>query len=205
MPVIYIDILIAVNLFIDYLLLAGAARLLRQPYRRRRLVLAAFFGGMTCCIVLVPIHWLALTLYKIAAAFAVVRIAFRWEGWRVYLRQTAVFFIVSAIFAGAATAVWVFAAPAGMYMAGGVVYYNVSPLLLAGLTGISYLAVCGYERLIRRRTPEGYDYRLRIVMRGNETTLRVLYDSGNTLTEPFSGQPAAVVTLEAVKQLLPPG
>ena len=45
MPVIYIDVLLALNLFIDFLLLSVTARIRRRPHRRWRTVLGALFGA----------------------------------------------------------------------------------------------------------------------------------------------------------------
>ena len=66
-------------------------------------------------------------LLKLAAAAAVVRLAFRWFGWRSYFKQMAVFFISSTLLAGIAYALVIFAAPEGLYVVDGVVYYNISP------------------------------------------------------------------------------
>ena len=45
MPVIYLDVLLALNLFIDFLLLSAAARILRIPGRTGRRVLGALLGA----------------------------------------------------------------------------------------------------------------------------------------------------------------
>ena len=44
MPVIYIDVLLALNLWIDFILLLATARILRLPRRRWRMVLGALLG-----------------------------------------------------------------------------------------------------------------------------------------------------------------
>ena len=39
MPVIYLDVLVVLNWFIDFLLLSSTSRILRLPFKRWRLVL----------------------------------------------------------------------------------------------------------------------------------------------------------------------
>ena len=58
MPVIYIDVLLALNLWIDFILLLATARILRLPRRRWRMVLGALLGAATSC----PVSYTHLTL-----------------------------------------------------------------------------------------------------------------------------------------------
>ncbi len=150
MPVLYLDVLMAVNLLIDFLLLSVTARLLRLPGKKGRLLAGASAGALSSCMILLPAMPAAVSvLLKLAAAAAVVRLAFRWFGWRSYFKQMAVFFISSTLLAGIAYALVIFAAPEGLYVVDGVVYYNISPpdaglpdcdLLFFSLAGGSLLA-----------------------------------------------------------------
>lgn len=54
MPVLYLDVLIAVNLLIDFLLLSAAARILRLPVRRAGFWLVHLLGLLSCCMILLP-------------------------------------------------------------------------------------------------------------------------------------------------------
>ncbi len=204
MPVIYLDVLLALNLFIDFLLLTATGRILRLARKRWRLVLGAGVGAASCCLVLVPALPGPLSLlFKLAAACLIIRVAFRWQGVRAYIKQLLVFWVASSVFAGLAFALWFFAAPEGFYVLDGVVYYNASPLLLAALTVVSYFALSLYERFTRKRAPEGRDYRLMIDAGAGKAVLRALYDTGHHVTDVFSGSPVAIVRYEALAPCLP--
>ena len=204
MPVIYLDVLLALNLFIDFLLLTATGRILRLARKRWRLVLGAGVGAASCCLVLVPALPGPLSLlFKLAAACLIIRVAFRWQGVRAYIKQLLVFLVASSVFAGLAFALWFFAAPDGFYVLDGVVYYNASPLLLAALTVVSYFALSLYERFTRKRAPEGRDYRLMIDAGAGKAVLRALYDTGHHVTDVFSGSPVAIVRYEALAPCLP--
>ena len=151
-----------------------------------------------------PLSAVWLALFKLLSAALLIRIAFRWRGAAAYLKQLVVFFVLSTVLAGVAMALFLFAAPAGLYVIGGVIYYDVSPLMLTALTVLSYGIIRLYDRFTRKREPLGRDYRLRITLDGRTVELRALYDSGNGLTEPFSGAPTAVAALDAVEPLLSP-
>ncbi len=203
--VIYLDVLLAVNWVIDFLLLHATARLTHTPTRGRRLVLGAAVGAASCCVVLLPALPAPLSVAcKAAGALAMTAAAFRWCGVGALLRRTAVLFVLSAAFAGAAMALWVFVAPTGLQVVNGVVYYELSPLLLIALTAVSYGLLCLAGRFMRRREPAGRSYRLRIVYHGHTAEVAALYDSGNGLIEPFSGAPAVVADYAAVAAVLSP-
>jgi len=205
MPVIYVDVLLALNLYIDFLLLEATARLLRAPHRRRRLALGAVAGAFSSLLALFPeLPGALLVFLKITAALVIIRVAFCWQGPRGYIKQIVVFFVISTAFAGVSFALFMFAAPHGFYVLSGTVYYDVSPVLLIILTGLSYILIRLYDRFIRKKEPLGREYTLHIKMGDKTVKLRALYDSGNSLTEPFSGEPAAVAEYEGVKALLTP-
>lgn len=205
MPVIYLDVLIALNWFIDYLLLSATARILRLAVRRWRIVTGALLGASFSCLIFLPSIPVVLSLLiKLAAASLIVLVAFPWVGLKLYFKQLLVFFVISAAFAGISTAVWFFAAPAGFMVVNGVVYYDVPPLLLVGLTVLSYLCIRLYDRFIRKKAPVNREFTLILDCGGGEVHVRALYDTGLHLTEPFSGNPVAVVRYAAIAHALPP-
>lgn len=203
--VVYLDVLLAVNWVIDFLLLHAAARLTRTPYRGWRLVLGAAVGAVWCCTVLLPpLPALLIVALDAAGAVTMAATAFHFEGVGTLLRRAGVLFVLSAVFAGVAMAVCFWAAPDGLQVINGVVYYQISPLLLIALTALSYALLCLWGRWTRRREPLGRCYRLRITRGDCTVEVPALFDSGNGLTEPFSGAPVAVAAYASVAALLSP-
>lgn len=206
MSVIYLDVLVALNFLIDYLLLWGTARVLRHPCKRWRMVVAALLGGIGACVILLPplSFWLQ-TAIRLGIGNLLVLVAFSWNGPVAFVKQTVVLFVVSALFAGISAALWFFAAPQGLYVYNGVVYYDVSPLLLTALSVIGYGAVCVYDRLTQKHRPAGkIRYAITVCFDGRETTLATLLDTGHHVTEAFSGSPVVMVDRQAVSAILPP-
>lgn len=52
--VVYVDVLLALNLFINYLLLLSGACLLREKVRRWRLLLGAALGAIYALVIFCP-------------------------------------------------------------------------------------------------------------------------------------------------------
>lgn len=203
MPVIYLDVLIALNIFIDFLLLSATARILRIPYRRARLIAGALLGGASSCLIFIPDYYsVLLFILKLCSAFLIIRLAFRWQSFLLYIKQCTVFLISAALFAGIAYALWFFAAPSGFYVVNGIVYYNVSPLLLTILIVISYLAVSLYDRFTHKKISSNYDFHLLIDFDCGMADLRALYDTGHHVTDVFTGVPVIIVDYKAAEPYL---
>lgn len=204
MPVVYIDVLFLLNLWIDFLLLSLTARICRIPTRRIRLVLGAVTGAALCVLLFLPplSVWLSI-LIRLCGTVLLTVISFRLFSVRMFFKVFTVFSVVSAVFAGMATALWYTVAPAGFMVVGGVVYYDAPASLLIVFTAISYAVIVLYERLRRRTAPQNRVYTLEIQENGRQLVCSLLYDSGCTLKEPFSGRPALVIDRHAVDTLLP--
>ncbi len=204
--VIYADVLLAVNWWVDFLLLVLLRRITGAQARGWRLALGALCGGLTAFVLLLPPLpvWLSL-LCKAAGAALMVLVAFPPENGRCFLRRILWLFALSAGLAGLCEGVYYFFAPAGIYVSNGVVYYRISPLLLVGLTVLCYGILCLIGQRMRRSAPKRHRYAVSVSNRGRTVTLPCLYDSGNHLVEPFSGAPVIVMERDAVSSLLPEG
>ena len=205
MPVVvYGDILLALNWWMNFLLLLAVRRTLGGGARVWRLAMGALLGALTCFTLFLPplSVWWSL-LIKLAAAWLMVLAAFRWQGWRELTRRILLLFALSGGLAGLLGALYFFVAPPGLYVVNGVVYYAFPPLLLVVLSVLCYGVMWLSERLLRRRAPMGRLFRVTVAVGEERVMFPCLYDSGNHLTEPFSGRPVLVVEREVLEPILP--
>lgn len=201
--VIYVDVLLVLNGWIDYLLLLAVRRFSGSEAPGWRLALGALVGAGFCLALLLPPLplWGSLTV-KLASAVVMVLIAFRWRGIRLLLRQTMLLFCFSAGLAGLCGMLYFFVAPLDFYVSNGVVYYSVPPLLLVGLTVLCYGVLWVGERWMLRRAPKEHRYTVRLSIGERCVEFPCLYDSGNHLVEPFSGSPVLVLEREIAAGLV---
>jgi stage II sporulation protein GA (sporulation sigma-E factor processing peptidase) len=100
-------------------------------------------------------------------------------------------------------ALWMLLRPKSMLYYNGIVYFDISAVTLLAPqrrpTCCKPLLALRQGRTRRRLRP-----RRDPALSGRETRLSAMVDSGNRLTEPFSGSPAAVCRLEALRPLLSP-
>ena len=98
---VYADVLLAVNFLIDYLLLLFCARLSGRRMIRKRLLAGALVGALTSLVIfLPPLSFWPMTLLKAGIAALMVRLAYPWLSWRVFFRDSFLFFTVSFLLAG---------------------------------------------------------------------------------------------------------
>ena len=201
--VVYADILLLLNWWIDFLLLLGVRRLRFGGAAPWRLALGALVGALSCFVLFLPPLplWVSLGVHLLSAAL-MVAVAFRWQGWRELGRRVFLLFALSTGLAGVCGALYYFVAPEGFYVFNGVVYYSLPPLLLVALTVACYGLLQASEWLMRRRAPREHLYRVRLTMGERAVEFPCLYDSGNHLTEPFSGWPVLVLERNTAEQLL---
>lgn len=201
--ILYADILLAVNWWVDFLVLLGVRRFMGIGARPWRLVLGALVGALFSFVLFLPpmAAWLSLAL-KLLAAAVMVLISFGWHSRRRYIKALFLLFGLSAGLSGLCSALYYFAAPRDLFVINGVVYYNVSPWLLIGLTVVCYGVLWAVELIARRRAPQGRDFTVRVHYDGRSVSAKCLYDSGNHLTEPFSNRPVLVLERAVLEGLL---
>ncbi len=204
--VIYADVLFILNAYITYILMLATAIISSFEAGRLRLTLTALSGGLYSLIILIPgIGDGLITFSRVPAAVLFIFIAFGKVKLRVFVRLFSSFFLINFIFAGLMLALWYFIHPESMYMGGFVVYFDIKPLTLVVLTAVCYFAVKAISSIIKIRQPKNTIYHMTLHINNSEITMRAYYDTGNTLTDPFTGKQVIIVSTACLKEIFPEG
>lgn len=186
MKIVYADLLVITNLLFDYILLLLASRLCSQRPQRLRLLLASAAGAayaLACCID--GSDFLPSPGGKILSCAVICLIAF--YGRPNFARQCAVFLAMSAAMGGA---LW------ALGLSGG---YSVS--LCGAFCGISLAVYLGLSDILSPQNSELMS--IEIEFNSRRCCLSALHDTGNSLTDPVSGDHVIVVTPAALKGIIP--
>ena len=204
MPSVYIDLLFVLNGCVDGLLLSAVAVFRHLPHRRARFLLGTAVGALSSLVILLPaLPAVLLLLYDVAAATLMVFCTFSFAGWRETGKTVGVLFFLSALFSGVSSLVQALLAPGGFYVFNGVVYYDVSPLLLLGCTLLCYGVARVYAYFAARRVPPVKTLLLTVENRGQTVQFTALHDTGFSLCDGFSGSPVVLVDKATAAPLLP--
>lgn len=190
---VYVDVLLSVNLFVDYFLLLWVKRFFALPVRRGRLLAGAAVGAAGSMTVLLPdlTVWISVPL-NLLICLCMILAAFAPQPLRKLFRLAACAYGISFAYAGAMIAVWYFFAPEGLLIRNGAVYLPVSPLFLAALTVGLYLLFRLLERITGKGEIGSHYCRVEIFYGGKKAELTGKIDTGNALKEPFSGEPVLI-------------
>ncbi|MEG1178080.1 MAG: sigma-E processing peptidase SpoIIGA [Hydrogenoanaerobacterium sp.] len=201
----YADILFCINLLVNYFLLLATGRFCRRSMRRSRIIFGAALGALYAMILFVSgvPPWL-LFVSKLFVCAAMLRIAFAFVSIWQLLREYIVFFMVNFIFAGLMLALWLFFAPNGMVFYNGIVYFDISAVMLVAFTAIAYAFTELFSRLYERRAVQNIVYEVMLYYKQRAVKLTGFLDTGSTLKEPYTGYPVAVCGADALKEILPP-
>lgn len=202
--VVYVDVLLASNLIINYLMLLSVSRLLRHKAKKTRLFLGALSGALYSLVIFFPIiSFTYSALMKLLFSMLIVLISFGFMNERRFALTLIAFYAINFSFAGIMFALWLFLAPNGLLINNGIVYFDISPLMLILLSVLSYMLIKLYSLLFSHKAPVKSAFDLTIYADGKSATVKGIVDTGNTLTEIFSEEPVIIVEWDSLKRILP--
>ncbi len=202
--VIYIDVLLALNLFVNYFLLLCTSILMHRQTRRRRLLLSALIGSSFSFLIFLPDFGFVFTLItKLILGTLLTILTFGIKEKPLFLKTLLCFWGVNFVFGGVIFLVWISLSPSQMFYNNGITYVGISPVVLILGTLLSYCIIYLVNFILSRRVNTQKLCRIQIRVEGKEVSLPTLIDSGNHLTDPLGGLPVIVCEFSAVARLLP--
>lgn len=190
---IYIDVVFAANLLMDYLLLRLVGKFLRCRVSRRRCFAAAVFGALGSCLILcihsenTPVLTVALHGF---CALMMLRIGLKIQKGALLLKAFLMLYLTAFLCGGFWEAVSrertltikVFLLCVFVVYTGSSAFLFAADSIRAGRRNI-YPVTFGYQ--------------------GRVQSAYGLYDSGNLLEDPISGKPVSIMEAELLAKILP--
>ena len=202
--IIYVDILVIVNLFVNYFLLLATAKFFCIKWKTSRLILGEILGGIYSLYILAPeLPWFISSVIKLFMSVTIIAATFGIKKPTQFFKILIYFYSVNFLFSGIMMAVWCWFKPNGMQVNNGVVYFNITPVILIISTIISYIIIEAINKIVNKRRLDHKIINLKIKFRTNQISITAKIDTGNFLKEPFSGLPVIVARETSVKPLLP--
>ncbi|MGN1015026.1 MAG: sigma-E processing peptidase SpoIIGA [Butyricicoccus sp.] len=199
MQVVYLDVLAVLNFGMDYCVLRAAGQLSGRSTSGKRLTAASAVGaGYAVLCVLVP--RCALAPLRLICAGLMSAMAFDCRRRAVWLRCTLTVLLVVFVFGGAVSALGA--------LCGGDFYRNGVLTAPVSRTELLAAAICAYGLsavVFRRRASADAPRTERVTIRagGRTETVRLLCDSGNLLTDPSTGRPVLILTVQSAALYFP--
>lgn len=200
--VVYADILVLLNMAVDYFLLALTARLIKAGAPVWRQLLAAFLGGLSALTLFLPELGAPAELLLRAAVCAVLTLtAFGFGTFKRWLRAVAVFFGVSFAYAGGMLGLWQLLRPDGMVIRNSVVYLNISPLFLILFSAAAYFIVLLLRTWLSKNGAAAERCEVRVTANRSSSSFTAIADTGNSLEDSFGCSEVIIADRAAVEAL----
>lgn len=199
--VIYLDVLIAVNIFVTYILLVCTRVILKNDTNKYGLLIASLLGGASSLIIFWENMPLILSVaFKILIGALISFSAFLPKTKKMIFKTTLAFFFVNFIFGGVMYFVEITFNMSNIIYMNGTVYFDISVLFLVSMTLICYGLLLIGDYFLKRRAGENTLYEVDLYFRNQKVHLKGLYDTGNHLTDGLIGKPVIVAELNSLAQ-----
>lgn len=200
---VYADILVIINLIVDYFLLSAAAAILRVKLPVLRQLGGAAAGAVSSLYMFAPnFGILTDVIFRVAVCAVMVLCAFGFRSTKRFLRAAGVLFLVTCGFGGIMTAIWSVFKPKGMTVVNSVVYFNISPAVLIGVSVITYLLFMLLNAIFSKTSELADRCEITVTAEKNSITMEGIVDTGNSIKDYLSGSEVIIADGEFVKALL---
>lgn len=199
MQIIYIDTLICVNLFIDYILLCITKKILHINAKMYRILLGAVTGAISTLTAFLPFHSVFLSaLYKIGTTTLIIIISFGKGTFRKTIVRLMTFLGFSMILSTSVVLINDLWSTKKVIIYNDALYFDISPVALLITTAIVYIILSLYNKLssVHKLRCEVHKITLS-TDKVKRLTFETAIDTGCNLKEPFSGLPV-ILTEEDV-------
>lgn len=200
--VVYVDVLIFLNIFVNFFILQLTARICRDGCKTGRLILGALVGALFSLYIFLPPSKAVIEIaFRLAVSGVIILIAFGFDSFKSFARRIGVFFAASFLYAGFMMAVWALLKPQNLAINNGVVYINISPAILILATLISYAVLSLIRFLFRKHAADGTRCEMTIGVGARTVRLKALVDTGHSLTDSLTGNPVVIVERSVAEHL----
>jgi len=199
---IYVDVLIILNIYVNYFLIKATARITHTGLKTIRCVISSVVGSVFSLMILLPeIGFIANLAIKLFAAVLIVAIAFGIKDKRQLFKLILYFYGMNFVFAGIMLAMYMMFKPSFMGYNNSSIYIDFSLLTLVICTIIAYAAICLIRLIMDRSKADGGKYTVIIKLADKVISIDGLMDTGNSLVDSFSGKAVIVCSKNDVCKL----
>ncbi len=206
MPTVYVDVLFAVNLLINYILINASGILSKINRSKLRMGFGAFIGASYALLIFFPdFSMLFTTICKLLISMLIVAASFPFYTVRSYIKTLVIFYMVSFGFGGCVLGVFYFSdigARLGAVYSNGIFYFNL-PWTVLALSGLLFYLAIKICAIISAKLYRGENLRkkLRISLGEKTAELTALLDTGNALIDPVTLSPVIIAEYKSLRPL----
>ncbi len=180
---VYIDVLLLVNFFFDFLLLLGVKVILKRKTSIIKIILASLIGELTCITLFLPLSNISLILVKLLLSIIIIITAFGYKSSEYFKKNFLYFYLLSIILGGLVYFLKV------TFITAQDMLYNLVILLI-----IAPYLLCNYFKEVKNyKSNYTLRHELEIYLDGKLYNYTAYLDTGNKLKDPYKKRPILLV------------
>ena len=188
---IYVDGILFLNFFIDFLLLLATSVVLKRNIRLFNVVLGAFLGSLSTLVLFFKINSIQLFIIKIYLSIIMNLVSFYYKDLKYTLVNIVTFYLISILFGGFLYLLNI----EFSYKQTGYMFYNsgmsINVLILFIIAPVILYVYIRQSRFYAKKVSNYY--KVNLFVDGKVFKLNGFLDTGNTLT--FKGKPVIITNL----------
>lgn len=200
--VVYADILLTVNLIVDFFLLKITLMILKITPKTLRLILSSALGALFSLYIFLPKSPVLIELlihFLMSGVLTLICIGF--GTLKRFLRGVITLFTVTIVYGGAMIALWQLFKPKGMIINNSVVYFNISPIVLISATVLGYFVYTLFSKIFATTSKNAKRCNVTLYALGKSVGVTAIIDTGNSLTDILSDSEIVIVDLSVATTL----
>ena len=207
--VFYADIILLLNLVIDYFILLATAKILNLNYKPARLISGAGIGAVYSLVFFIQsLSFFHIFLSKILLSLVIVWLSFGFKHLFLFIQTLAVFYVVSFVTGGGVLAFQYLFNIEHTVINGIYVSKTSSPFMVISIIVIVFFAILLFSNktiksIKRKNNIANKIIDLKIIIGNHSCECRGLIDTGNQLYDPITRKPVMVIEAEELS-FLPP-
>lgn len=193
---IYLDLIFALNYFIDFTILLIVGILLKRKIKMYRFLLGAFFGSASLFTLFIRLNSLELFFIKFLISIIMILITFGFNNIKSFIKNVYYLYMTSIIYGG----IMYFFKDNYNQKVSGLLFTNKSPSMLFTLLS-SLIVIIIYVKNIKD-LKENYNnyYNVEILIDNKTLKLNGFLDTGNKLTHPYSKSPIILINKNLIDE-----
>lgn len=188
---IYVDGLLFLNFYLDFLLLLSSAVILKRNVKLFRVILGAFIGSLTILVLFLNISSLQLFFIKLYLSLIMCIVVFGFKSIKSFLVNVSVFYMVSILLGG----FLYFINITFCYKHSGIIFFNKGNINLIFLIIISPIILYLYIKQMKMfKQKIAFSFKTNIYIGREVLKLNGYLDTGNTLT--YKNKPVILTNID---------
>ncbi len=194
---IYLDILIITNICLTAVFIECTSRLTHTKPSRKRVLAGSVIGGISSLLALLYaesfFEGVILALVKLSTIVLIVFVTFNIKEKINLIRYSFIYILANLFFAGICIMFWRVGKSRIIYINTLTIYIDISLLKLMTASTVTYIILCIYEYMQRKSLDPCKSYHILLKIQKLEYYLPAIADTGNNLTDAFTGKPVVVI------------